>query len=581
MERRLAAIVAADVVGYSRMVRADEEGTLERLKSLRAEIIDPSIAKHNGRIVKLMGDGMLAEFGSVVDAVRNAVEVQNAVAAHQAGLPEDRRIVFRVGINLGDVVIDEDDIYGDGVNIASRLEGLAEPGGICVSGKVYEEVCDRTDFTFEDMGEQQVKNVDRPVRVWRLLLHGDASMSHAPSTARPHPLPNKPSIAVLPFNNMSNDPDQEYFADGLTEDLITELSRFQSLAVIARNSSFTYKGRAVRVQDVGKELGVQYVVEGSVRKLGPRLRVTVQLVEATTGTHLWADRYDRDLEQIFELHDELTRAIVATASGRLEDAVFEKIKSKPPRDLNAYDCVMRAKLLHHRGEPEDNEEALQLLETAMELAPGYAAAYGWKVCVLSQAWTRGYREIQDGDYDYVVDLIKKGFAEDENDLECVRILGEYYIETKQFDEARRFNDKALRLNPNDPRLLAQRGELLTWIGEPKEALTWLQQATDLDPFSADDWAHLVGRAYFGEKRYEEAQQAFRRAPRLQIAHRAYLAACYGYITRPDDALAQVQAIFAADPNFSASKFAEGLFYKNPEDVEHVLTGLKKAGLVDA
>ena len=303
MERRLAAIMAADVVGYSRLIRADEEGTLAALNALRADLIDPKIADHHGRVFKLMGDGMLAEFASVVDAVRAAAEVHLAVAERNAVLPQDKRIEFRVGINLGDVVIDGDDIHGDGVNVAARLEGLAEPGGIYVSAAVYEQVRDRIDFPFEDLGEQEVKNIDRPVHVWRWVRDAAASLPEAVGAKELRPLPDKPSIVVLPFDNMSGDPEQEYFSDGITEDIITDLSKVSGLFVIARNSAFVYKEKAFNVADVCREIGVKFAVEGSVRKAGNRVRITAQLIDGSSGGHLWAERYDEQPRNLAEIRD--------------------------------------------------------------------------------------------------------------------------------------------------------------------------------------------------------------------------------------------------------------------------------------
>jgi adenylate cyclase len=319
LERRLAAILAADVVGYSRLMSEDETGTLERLKSLRKELVQPKIKERKGRIVKLMGDGLLAEFPSVVEAVQCAIDIQQSMIGREADLPDERRISLRIGVNLGDIIVEGSDIYGDGVNVAARLEALADPGGICISGPAFELVDGKLDLTFDDIGEQQVKNIARPVRVYRLAL-GSQQTSPSKHLAEPLPLPDKPSIAVLPFTNMSGDPEQEYFSDGITEDIITELSRFRSLFVIARNSSFHYKGQSPKVQDVGCELGVRYVVEGSVRKAGNRIRVTAQLVEASSGNHLWAERYDRDLEDIFAVQDELVRTITSTVGGRVESA---------------------------------------------------------------------------------------------------------------------------------------------------------------------------------------------------------------------------------------------------------------------
>ncbi|MEE8144524.1 MAG: adenylate/guanylate cyclase domain-containing protein, partial [Kiloniellales bacterium] len=333
MERRLAAILAADVVGYSRLMGEDEVGTLTALKAHREELIGPRITARRGRIVKLIGDGILAEFPSAVEAVECAVEIQEAMAERNADLPGERQLAFRIGINLGDVVVEGDDIYGDGVNIAARLEGIAIPGGICIARNVFNQVKGKVDLEFDDLGAQQVKNIAEPVHVFQ--VHGlgfAAPQIEAPPTGA-NDLRDKPSIAVLPFTNMGGDPDQEYFADGITEDIITELARFQSLLVIARNSAFTYKGKAVRVQDVGRDLGVNYVVEGSIRKAGNRVRLTVQLVEAATGNHVWAERYDRDLTDIFELQDELTRTIVATLPRRLESADAERIRRKPPSNM--------------------------------------------------------------------------------------------------------------------------------------------------------------------------------------------------------------------------------------------------------
>ena len=309
MERRLVAIMSADVVGYSRLIRADEEGTISALKALRADLVDPKLDEHNGRIVKLMGDGMLAEFPSVVDAVRAAVETQIAVAKHNADLPKDKRIEFRVGINLGDVVIDGDDIQGDGVNMAARPEGLAEPGGICVSGMVYEGVRDRIDIPFEDLGEQEVKNIDRPVRVWQWIADTGLTASISAKLDEPLALPDKPSIVILPFDNMSGDPDQEYFSDGITEDITTELSRFDELFVIARNTAFTYKDQNLNVGEVARELGVHFVLEGSVRKAGNRVRINVQLIDGQNGNHLWAERYDGSIEEMFDLQDQVTQQV--------------------------------------------------------------------------------------------------------------------------------------------------------------------------------------------------------------------------------------------------------------------------------
>jgi adenylate cyclase len=369
VERRLAAILAADVVGYSRLIRADEEGTLASLSAIRKDLIDPKITEHHGRIVKLMGDGMLVEFASVVDAVHAAVETQQAVIDHNSDVPADKRIEFRIGINLGDVVIDGDDIQGDGVNVAARLEGMAEPGGICVSGMVYEGVRDRIDVPFEDLGEQEVKNIDRPVRVWRWLAGDGVTPTRSLGATIPLPLPDKPSIAVLPFENMSGDPEQEYFADGIAEDIVTALSKFRWFFVIARNSSFTYKGKSVDVKQVAAELGVRYVLEGSVRKAGNRVRISAQLIDANTGLHIWADRYDRGLDDIFALQDEITDNVVSAVIPVLDVAEQQRSARKVPENMDAWDCYQRGMWHLNRFSRDDLANAERLFRRAMDLDP--------------------------------------------------------------------------------------------------------------------------------------------------------------------------------------------------------------------
>jgi adenylate cyclase len=404
VDRRLAAILAADVAGYSRLIEADEEGTLGRLKGLRAEIIDPKIAGHHGRIVKTTGDGLLVEFASVIDALRCAAEAQAAMADSNALLPADRRIAFRIGINVGDIVVEDGDIFGDGVNVAARLETLAAPGGICVSARVQEDAAGRLDISFEDMGEQALKNIARPVRVYRVsntLSHPFADAPGSPlsrnagegaerhrrkageGTARPLPLPDKPSIAVLPFANMSGDPEQEYFADGMVEEIITALSQIRWLFVIARNSTLTYKGRGVDVKEVGRELGVRYVLEGSVRKAGQRVRITGQLIDAQTGTHLWADRFDGSLEDVFELQDKVAISVAGVIEPALQAAEMRRSAARPTADLGAYDLYLRALAVFFPITKERIGEALGLLEQAIAIDPHYGLALSWAaVCHL-------------------------------------------------------------------------------------------------------------------------------------------------------------------------------------------------------
>ena len=399
VERRLAAILAADVAGYSRLMGVDEEGTLAALKALRHELIDPKIAEHHGRIVKTTGDGALVEFASAVDAVRCAIEIQRVMAERSAARSDNRRIEFRIGIHVGDIIIDDNDIFGDGVNIAARLEGIAEPGGVCMSDDAYRQVRGKIEMACDDIGLQALKNIAEPLRAWR-LNRGDQSAATAqpasPASQAPAlALPDKPSIAVLPFQNMSGDPEQEYFADGMVEDIITGLSRIRWLFVIARNSSFIYKGRSVDITRVGRELGVRYVLEGSVRKAATRVRITSQLIEATTGRHLWAERYDRDLHDIFELQDEITMSVVAAIEPSVRQAEIERVRRKRPENLDAYDLVLRAIPHASAATPDEASTALALLERAIVLEPDYALAHAFAAWCCEQRFVRGDHREED------------------------------------------------------------------------------------------------------------------------------------------------------------------------------------------
>ncbi|HEY8873914.1 MAG TPA: adenylate/guanylate cyclase domain-containing protein, partial [Stellaceae bacterium] len=438
--RRLAAILAADVAGYSRLMGADEEGTLARLNAHRRALVDPKIAEHKGRIVKTTGDGLLAEFPSVVDAVRCAVEVQRGMAERNTAAPAPECIQFRIGINLGDVIVEDDDIFGDGVNIAARLEALAEPGGVLISNNVHDQVRDRLPFAFTDLGDQQVKNIARPVRVYRVT----AREQPVPETALA--LPDKPSIAVLPFQNISGDPEQEYFADGMVEEIITALSRIRWFFVIARNSTSTYKGHAVDVKQVGRELGVRYVLEGSVRKSGNRIRVTAQLVEAETGNHVWAERYDRDLADIFAVQDEITERVVAAIEPELYAAEQVRSQSKPPDILDAWECVIRALSLIGQGTRDDNTEAEALCRRAIAIAPGYGRAHSLL------AWALLRRSVYSGDLRTLVPEISAeaqiALALDDRDPWAHVAQANLFIRLCRFGEAVSASRRALELNPN-------------------------------------------------------------------------------------------------------------------------------------
>jgi adenylate cyclase len=581
-ERRLAAVLAADMVGYSRLMEADERGTLARLKAHRIELIDPAIAKNRGRVIKTTGDGLLVEFHSVVDAVLCATEVQRRMARRNADVSPARWIQFRIGINLGDVIIEDDDIFGDGVNIAARLEMLAEPGGICVSAAVRDQVDHHRleDVVFEDLGDQTVKNISRPIHVFRVRLEPDpkAAPQGAQDTVLATLVARKPSIAVLPLVNMSGDPEQEFFADGLSEDIITELSRFRDLLVISRNSTFVHKGKAVKVQEVAREFGVDYVLEGSVRKAGDRVRVTVQLIDAETDRHIWAERYDRQLEDIFAIQDEMTRAIVATLPGRVEAATHDRAKRKRTDNLAAYECVLAAKVLHHRSVREDNAQAQRLLDRALELDANYAHAHAWKACVLGQTWIYGWCADSDATLRQVVAELEIALALDDNDSDVHRILAAVNLTRDDHDKAAYHQERALALNPNYDLIVVQQGELLTWLGRPEEGIDWIRKAMRLNPYHPERfWSHL-GRACYCAEKYADAAEAFSRITRPDHSHHAFLAATFAQMGNPVAANAHAAEVLKRMPEFSVAGYLATQHYKFDVDRQRHEAGLVKAGL---
>ena len=581
-ERRLAAVLAADMVGYSRLMEVDERGTLARLKTHRLELIDPAITKNHGRIIKTTGDGMLVEFRSVVDAVMCATEVQRRMAGRNADVSPARWIQFRIGINLGDVIVEDDDIFGDGVNVAARLEMLAEPGGICVSAAVRDQVDHRLDdIAFEDLGAKTVKNISRPIHVFRVRF--EPASKAAPEGAQDaavvaNAVAKKPSIAVLPLVNMSGDPEQEFFADGLSEDIITELSRFRDLLVISRNSTFVHKGKAVKVQEVAREFGVDYVLEGSVRKAGDRVRVTVQLIDAETDRHIWAERYDRQLEDIFAIQDEMTRAIVATLPGRVEAATHDRAKRKRTDNLAAYECVLAAKVLHHRSVREDNAQAQRLLDRALELDANYAHAHAWKACVLGQTWIYGWCEDAAAALRQVVGELEIALALDDNDSDVHRILAAVNLTRDDHDKAAYHQERALALNPNYDLIVVQQGELLTWLGRPEEGIDWIRKAMRLNPYHPERfWSHL-GRACYCAEKYADAAEAFSRITRPDHTHHAFLAATFAQMGNAVAATAHAAEVIKRMPEFSVAASLATQHYKFEADRKRHEAGLLKAGL---
>jgi len=573
VERKLAAILAADVAGFSRLMGADEVGAARGLREHRAAV-DPIVARHGGRIVKTTGDGLLLEFPSIVAAVECAVAVQEVMAERNAEVSQDRRMLFRIGINLGDVLIEDDDILGDGVNIAARLEGIAEPGGICVSESSYQQVRDKLAIPFEDMGEQQLKNIARPVRVYRVLPGG------APDKARPAlAVPDKPSIAVLPFDNMSGTSEDVYFADGIAEDIITELSRYPDLFIVARNSSFTYRGKAVRVGDVARALGVRYVLEGSVRRAGNRVRINAQLIDAANGNHLWAQRYDRDLEDLFSVQDEVTRSIVAVLPERVQAAAFERASRKTSSSLDAYDHLLRGKYCHHLETPEANGEAESHFDRSISLDPRFASAYAWKACTLGQAWNNEFRPRTPELFQGMVQLVERAASLDENDTECHRIMCRIALIQAKFAKSEYHLERALALNPNDPRLVVQRGINLTFLGDPEAAIPWIEKAMRLDPFSAHRYYLDLVRALFMAGRPGEAVAVLERTTREHWEH--YVLAAASNAAQKDDAAAHdaVAHAIALRPQLSITSYVDGRFkWKRSEDKARLREALARAGL---
>jgi adenylate cyclase len=580
------------VVGYSRLAGADEDRILARLRALRSDLIDPTIAVHRGRVVKRTGDGSIVEFRSVVDAVRCAIEVQNAMIERNAGVPEDRRIVFRIGIHVGDVVEETDgDLMGDGVNIAARLEGIAQPGAICLSEDAYRQVKGRLELAVSDLGATQLKNIVDPVRIYSLEVGVAARAKPAAQSepagpkkpsARPS-LPDQPSIAVLPFQNMSGDAEQEYFADGISEDIITALSKLSQLFVIARNSSFTFKGKNVHVQEVGKDLGVRYVLEGSVRKSGNKVRITSQLIDATTGGHLWAERFDRDLTDIFAVQDDVTSQIVAALSVNLNQGDRRRLATEHTDNLEAYDCFLRGREQWWRQAKEPNILARGLLQSASELDPNFAPAYaflaGTHVIDYINQWTASpSQSLARGQ-----EAATRAASLDEKYPPAHWALAGVNLWTRRHDEAIREAERSISLNPNYADGHNFLGLILHYVGRSEEALGCFDRAVALNPYFPDMWLHFQAQAAFQLGRYEMAIGVLKRRlirnPDTDIS-RVLLAASYGQMGRLDEARAQWREALRVNPDYSLEHRRTVMPYKNPNDFERVVDGLRKAGLVE-
>jgi TolB-like protein/class 3 adenylate cyclase/tetratricopeptide (TPR) repeat protein len=551
VERRLAAILAADVAGYSRLMGVDEEGTLAALKAYRREVIDPKIAEHRGRIVKTTGDGALIEFASAVDAVRCAIEIQRAMAERNVAIPEDHRIEFRIGINVGDVIIDDGDIYGDGVNIAARVETLANPGGICLSDNAYQQIKGKLALDVNDMGEQPLKNIAQPVRVYGVRLDG--------SPARPVlTLPDKPSIAVLAFTNMSGDPEQEYFADGIAEDIITALSRCNALFVIARNSSFTFKGKTIHVRQVGRELGVRYVLEGSVRRSGFRLRVTGQLIEAESGNHIWADHFDGDMSDVFDFQDRITESVVAAIEPNLQLAEIERLKRKPATNLDAYDLLLRAQQLEYKFTEESIADAIRFLEQALVIDPDYAQAMALAACCYAERRQQGWAKDLALEAAEGMRLAMRAVELGKDDAN-VLWMAAYAARQLAMDGqlAKELAYRSLLLNPNSAIALAITGWIEAILANPAKALEHLHRANRLSPRDPKGWFITtgLGMSHFFAGQFDEAaawcKKALAQNPRFALAFRI-LAASLAKLGQRDRAKEAVRELLKIEPQLTIS-----------------------------
>src|SRR3954447_13006711 len=568
--RRLAAILAADVVGYSRMMGADEEGTLEALKAHRRELVDPTIMAHHGRIVKTTGDGMLVEFASAVDAVNCGMAVQKSMADRNnaTGSELSSRIVFRIGINVGDIIIEKDDIFGDGVNVAARVEAECEPGGVYLSANAYEQIRGKTTFAFDDMGERHLRNIDRPVRVYcaRKGKPNVAAVVKEADIAKPLPLPDKPSIAVLPFQNMSGDPEQEYFADGMVEDIITALSRFKSLFVIARNSSFTYKGKSVDIKHVGQELGVRYVLEGSVRKVAGRVRITGQLIEAATNAHLWADKFDGDLADVFDLQDQVTTSVVGLIAPKLEQAEMERAKQKATESLDSYDLYLRGMGLTYK---RSYSEARELFINAFQKDPEYAAAYAMAAWTFINQQATGGIPLSDGETREAVRLANIASKLANEDAFTLARSGHVLAYLgHEYDRAASMVEEAVGLNPNLAVAWYCRGFVSVMCGEGARAVESFDRMIRLspvDPLRARAW-NGISLAHLLLARHEEGcASATRSIQLLPDAHNlsTYIAHAVA-LGRTDEAHRAATQLLGLHPYFRASHAQKVFPIRQPE-----------------
>ncbi len=581
-ERRLAAIMSADVAGYSRLMGADETGTLSALKALRKDVFAPQVAAHKGRVVKLMGDGALVEFPSVVNAVNCAIAVQRVLAER----PAEEPIKLRIGINLGDIIIEGSDIYGDGVNVAARIQEVAEPGGVALSAVAHDQVLGKVGADFENAGEHEMKNIAKPVRIYRWTDGATDPQPVTPGAEDALPLPDKPSIAVLPFDNMSGDPEQEYFSDGITENIITDLSRFRDLIVISRYSTRAFKGMGANIQDVSRELGARYILEGSVQRSADRVRITAQLIDGHTGGHLWAERYDRQLEDIFAVQDDVTEMIVGTLAsgygGRLRKAWQRRTERKATENFQAFDCFMRAMDTIHFNK-DDIRRAGELFEEAIRLDPNYAKAYAklaW-VHIIDAAY--GWSEDYDGSMAKGLEFATKSLEADDSESWAHWALAGYYWNNGRHDLALSELDEAIELNPNDAEVLTDIGLCLSYAGRAEEGLESAHKAMRINAHSPEWFLMQLGQIYFDARQYEQAVTTLENLRSLETTlTRLYLAASHAALDQSSKAEEAIERVLELDPLATLEKWANVKLapYADQKDLEHFRENLRKAGLPD-
>ncbi len=577
MERKLAAILAADVVGYAALMEADEAGTFDRLRAGRRELFAPEIDKHHGRIFKLMGDGLLAEFGSVVDAVECAVTLQRGMTERNSHVPEDKRIEVRIGINLGEVIVEGDDRYGEGVNVAARLQQLAEPGGICVSAKVSREVEKKLAFGFEPMGEQQMKNISEPIACYRVNLQPQQSAT--PKQAAPVQTPqalatDKVTIAILPFVNMSSDPEQEFFADGLAEDLITDLSKVAGLFVISRHSSFAFKGKFADVRAVARDLGVRFVVEGSVRRAASRVRINVQLIDAEDGTHIWADRFDREIEDVFALQDEVVGRIVNALSDIVPSS--RPVKGKRTGNIKAYDLLVRGRGLINKFR-EGPIAARPLLQKALEIDPEFAEAYAWLAMTYLYGWVY-WGEEAETQRTLALQAAERAVTLDRENASAHAILGDVQIFDGRLDDGIMELTAALRIDPNHADAWLFMGEAMVYQGRTDEALDHARKAFRANPYPPEWYHWYLGFMEYAARRYDDAAEALSHVAEHHVGAQRILAAAYAQLGRIDEAKAEAARFMASQPHFTITHWAQSQPFQNEPGRRHFVEGYLKAGL---